>query len=85
MDMTIDEYVKYVMTRHGDINIYTRAQDYSPQEIADALAKATPDTEEAFVLSLMAKAHPLTTQNTTTNDTTGSIGTTRSRANNSNS
>lgn len=83
--MTIDEYVKYVMTRHGDIYIYARAQDYSPQEIADALAKATPDSEEAFVLTLMSQAHPTTTQDTTTNDTTTSVGKRTSGTNNNNS
>ena len=74
MSITLNEYVKYVMTIRGDINISVRAHEYTPQEIADARAKAEPNTEEFYILTLMAINNP---QNTTTNDTTPTVGTKR--------
>jgi hypothetical protein len=58
--MTLDEVVELLASTYGDPALIARGLPVDAKEVADALGKATPDTTEFVVLSLLAQLNPYT-------------------------
>lgn len=57
--MTLDETVKFLATTTMPLDLAVRGCQIDADEVAQALAKAKPDTAEFLCLSLLAKANPV--------------------------
>lgn len=56
--MTLDETVEFLATTYMPLDLAVRGCQVDADEVAQALAKAKPDTAEYVCLSLLAKANP---------------------------
>jgi hypothetical protein len=53
--MTLDEAIETLATTYADPVLIARGLPVDAKEVADALAKATPDTPEFVALTLLSK------------------------------
>ena len=56
--MTLDEAIETLATTYADPVLIARGLPVDAKEVADALAKATPDTTEFVVLTLLSQFNP---------------------------
>ncbi len=58
--MTLDDAIEVLASTYLDPLLVARGLPVDAQEVATALAAATPDTTEFVVLSLLAQVNPYT-------------------------
>jgi hypothetical protein len=58
--MTLEEAIELLASTYGDPVLMARGLPVDSQEVATALAAATPDTTEFVALSLLAQVNPYT-------------------------
>jgi hypothetical protein len=58
--MTLDEAIETLATTYADPVLIARGLPVDAQEVATALAAATPDTTEFVALTLLAQLNPYT-------------------------
>jgi hypothetical protein len=58
--MTLDDAIEVLASTYLDPLLVARGLPVDAQEVATALAAATPDTTEFVVLSLLAQVNPCT-------------------------
>jgi hypothetical protein len=58
--MTLDDAIEMLATTYVDPVLVARGLPVDAQEVATALAAATPDTTEFVALTLLAQANPYT-------------------------
>ena len=58
--MTLDDAIEVLASTYLDPSLVARGLPVDSQEVATALAAATPDTTEFVVLSLLAQVNPYT-------------------------
>ena len=58
--MTLTEAIETLATTYSDPVLIARGLPVDAKEVADALAKATPDTTEFVALTLLAQFNPYT-------------------------
>jgi hypothetical protein len=56
--MTLDEAIETLATTYADPVLIARGLPVDAKEVADALAKATPDTTEFVALTLLSQFNP---------------------------
>jgi hypothetical protein len=64
--MTLTEAIETLATTYADPVLIARGLPVNAQEVAAALAAATPDTTEFFALTLLAQFNPYTAPRTRT-------------------
>lgn len=60
MSKQLDAVLAVMSTSYGDLGLIARGQVVNAKEVADALAKANPDSTEGVCLSLLASLNPYT-------------------------
>lgn len=58
--MTTEDAVTLLTSTYLPFDLAVRGMELDAKEVADALAKATPDTEESTVLQFLAERFPYT-------------------------
>jgi hypothetical protein len=64
--MTLTEAIETLASTYADPVLIARGLPVDAKEVADALAKATPDTTEFVALTLLAQFNPYTAPRTRT-------------------
>lgn len=63
--MSIKDAVSLLISTYLPFDLMVRGMELDAKEVADALAKATPDTEEETVLQFLASRFPYVAPKTT--------------------
>ena len=63
--MSLKDAVDLLSSTYMSFDVMVRGMELDAKEVADALAKATPDTEEATVLQFLASRFPYVAPKTT--------------------
>lgn len=72
--MSLTDAIEALATTYQSLDSVAVGLTVDAKEVADALAKATPDTVEYVALTVLAKYNPYTTpKKTTKNDNTNPI------------
>ena len=63
--MSLKDAIALLTSTYMSFDLMVRGMELDAKEVADALAKATPDTEEATVLQFLASRFPYVAPKTT--------------------
>ena len=67
--MALKDAVELMTSTYLPFDVAVRGMELDAKEVADALAKATPDTEEATVLAFLSGRYPYTPTKTVVKST----------------
>lgn len=67
--MALKDAIDLMTSTYLPFDLVVRGMELDAKEVADALAKATPDTEEATVLQFLAGCFPYTAPKTVVKST----------------
>lgn len=60
----LDSVVEFLIGVHGDLKLACRGLVLDPQEVADALSLADPDTAQEVILTILAEMFPVSEEMT---------------------
>ena len=67
--MALEDAIELMTSTYLPFDLVVRGMELDAKEVADALAKVTPDTEEATVLQFLAGCFPYTPTKTVVKST----------------